>query len=103
LSPTPTLEDGEEYEGRHHKYEADQNAHHRRRGEDVIWCTRLQRQEYNLNQRTRALDISEAHLCRCECRCDHREAEVHAARVSGTGRAVEVGPSSYSSRIFSLF
>jgi hypothetical protein len=47
----------------------------------------MQREEYNLNQRARALDICETHLCRRECRCDRREAEVHVARVSGTGRS----------------
>jgi hypothetical protein len=46
LSPTPTPKDDEEYEDRCHNYEADQNAHQRRRGEVVIWHTRLQRQEY---------------------------------------------------------
>jgi hypothetical protein len=43
LSPTPTLEDDEEYEDKRCNYEADQNARRRRRGEDVIWHTRLQR------------------------------------------------------------
>jgi hypothetical protein len=66
LSPTPAPEDDEEYEERRRNYEADQNVHRRRMGEDVIWCTRLQRQEYNLNQHTRALDIREAHLLRRE-------------------------------------
>jgi hypothetical protein len=50
LSPTLTLEDNEEYEDRRRNYEADQNAHQRHRGEDVIWRTSLERQEYNLNQ-----------------------------------------------------
>jgi hypothetical protein len=53
LSPTPKLEGDEEYEDMRRNYEADQNARRRRRGEDLIWRTRLQRQEYNLNQRTR--------------------------------------------------
>jgi hypothetical protein len=86
LSPTPTLEDDEQYEDRRRNYKANQNARRRRKGEDLIWRTRLERQEYNLNQRARALDICEAYLCRSECRCDHHEAEVHTARVSGTGR-----------------
>jgi hypothetical protein len=66
LSPTPTPEDNEEHEDRCRNYEADQKARRRRRGEDVIWRTHLQRQEYNLNQHTRALDICEAHIHRRE-------------------------------------
>jgi hypothetical protein len=62
LSPTLAPEDDEEYEDIHHNYEADQNARQRRKGKDVIWHTHLQRQEYNLNQCARALDIREAHL-----------------------------------------
>jgi hypothetical protein len=50
----------------HHNYEADENARRRRKGEDLIWRTRLERQEYNLNQRARAHDIYEAHLHRRE-------------------------------------
>jgi hypothetical protein len=88
LSPTPTPEDDEEYEDRRHNYEANQNARRRRRSEDVIWCTRQQREEYNLNQRARALDIREAHLHRREQRCDHREAEFRAER---TGRGSRSG------------
>jgi hypothetical protein len=49
-----------------HNYEADQNARRRHRGKDLIRHTRLERQEYNLNQRARVLDIHEAHLCRRE-------------------------------------
>jgi hypothetical protein len=86
LSPTPTPEDDEQYEDMHHNYEADQNAHRRHRGEDLIWRTRLERQEYNLNQRARALDIREANLRRRELQCDRRETAVHTARVSRTGR-----------------
>jgi hypothetical protein len=66
LSSTPTPEDNEGYENRRRNYEADQNARRRRRGEDVIWRTHLERQEYNLNQRARALNIREAHLRRRE-------------------------------------
>jgi hypothetical protein len=62
LSPTLAPEDDEEYEDRRRNYKADKNGHCRHRGEDVIWHTRLQRQEYNLNQHARALDIREAHL-----------------------------------------
>jgi DNA-binding NtrC family response regulator len=90
LTPTPTPEDDEEYEDRHHNYEADQNARQRRRGEDVIWRTHLERQEYNLNQRARALDIRETHLCRHEQRFDCREAEHRAARTNeGSGSGSE--------------
>jgi hypothetical protein len=67
LIPTLTPEDDEEHEDIRHNYEADQNAHRRRRGKDVIWRTCLQRQEYNLNQHAQALDICEEHLCRHEC------------------------------------
>jgi hypothetical protein len=49
LSPTLTPEDDEEYEDRRRNYEAGQNARQRHKGKYVIWCTRLQRQEYNLN------------------------------------------------------
>jgi hypothetical protein len=86
LSPTPTPEDDDEYEDRSHNYKADQNACWRHRSEDLIWRTHLQRQEYNLNQCTRQLDLREAHLRRCEHICDHHEAEVNAARLSGTSR-----------------
>jgi hypothetical protein len=50
----------------------------------------MQRKEYNLNQRARALDIRETHLHRCERRCDRHEVE-GAAGVSGTGRGGESG------------
>jgi hypothetical protein len=43
----------------------------------------MQRQEYNLNQHRRQLDICEAHLRVCEYRFDHHEAEIHAARMMG--------------------
>jgi hypothetical protein len=52
LSLTPTPEDDEEYEHRRRNYEADQNARQRHKCEDVIWYTRLEMQEYNLNQRS---------------------------------------------------
>jgi hypothetical protein len=91
LSPTPTPKDDEEYEDRHCNYEANQNARRRQRGEDLIWRTHLQRQEYNLNQRARQLDLCEAHLHRHECKCDCHEAEVRAARLSETGRGSESG------------
>jgi hypothetical protein len=86
LSPTLTPKDDEEYEDIRRNYEADQNACRRHKGEVVIWRTHLQRQEYDLNQHAQALDIREAHLHRFEHRYDHREAEVHSARLSGTGR-----------------
>jgi hypothetical protein len=88
LSPTLTPKDDEEYEDKCRNYEAHQNSHQRHIGEDVIWRTHLERQEYNLNQHARALDICEAHLCRRERRCDHRKAELCAARTgrgSGSG------------------
>jgi hypothetical protein len=50
-------------------------------GEDLIWRTNMQRQEYNLNQHTRQLNDREAHLHVHECRCDRREAEIRAARM----------------------
>jgi hypothetical protein len=43
-------------------YEAEHQARQRHRGEDLIWRTSMQRQEYNLNQRRRQLDVREAHL-----------------------------------------
>jgi hypothetical protein len=48
-SPTPIAEDDEQYEDRHHNYEAERNARRWHRGEDLIWHTRMQREEYNLN------------------------------------------------------
>jgi hypothetical protein len=50
-------------------------------GEDLIWRTNMQRQEYNLNQHTRQLNDREAHLHVHERRCDRREAEIRAARM----------------------
>jgi hypothetical protein len=44
-SPTPTLEDDEQYEDKHCNYEAERKAHRRDRGEDLIWHTRMQREE----------------------------------------------------------
>jgi hypothetical protein len=87
LSPTLTPEDDEEYEDKRRNYEANQNAHWRCRGEDVIWHTRLERQEYNPNQHARALDICEAHLLRRERQCDRREAELCVARTSRGSRS----------------
>jgi hypothetical protein len=86
LIPTPTPEDDEEYENMRRNYEADQNARRRNKGEDLIWCTRLQRQENNLNQRAQQFDLHEAHLRRRESRCDRHEIEVLTARLSGRGR-----------------
>jgi hypothetical protein len=50
-SPTPRPEDDEEYENREMNYGAECQACQRHRGEDLIWHTSMQRQEYNLNQR----------------------------------------------------
>jgi hypothetical protein len=44
----------------------------------------MQREEYNLKQRTQQLDVHEAHLHICERRCDCHEAESRAARMRGT-------------------
>jgi hypothetical protein len=51
--PTPTPENAEEYEDREMNYEAERQARQRHRGEDLIWRTSMQRQEYNLNQHRR--------------------------------------------------
>jgi hypothetical protein len=51
----------------------------------------MQREEYNLNQRTRHLDVCEAHLCIRERRCDRRDAEIHVARMRGTDMGSESG------------
>jgi hypothetical protein len=75
-------------------YEADQNARRRNKGEDLIWCTRLQKQEYNLNQRAQQFDLREAHLRRHESKCDHHEIEVLTARLSGRGRGSRSGSGS---------
>jgi hypothetical protein len=54
-SPTPTPEDDEQYEDKCHNYEAERNTRWKRRGEDLIWRTRMQREAYNLNQHTQNL------------------------------------------------
>jgi hypothetical protein len=51
LSPTLTLEDDEWYEDMRRNYEAERNARRRHMGEDLIWHTHMQWEEYNLNQR----------------------------------------------------
>jgi hypothetical protein len=61
-SPTPTLENDEEYKDKEMNYEVERQACQRHRGKDLIWCTSMQRQEYNLNQCRRQLDVYEAHL-----------------------------------------
>jgi hypothetical protein len=81
-SPTPTPEDDEEYKNREYNYEAERQACPRHRGEDLIWCTSMQRQEYNINQCKRQLDIREAHLRVRERICDCREAKICAARMT---------------------
>jgi hypothetical protein len=90
-SPTPTPENDEEYEDREMNYEAERQARQRHRGEDLIWLTSMQRQEYNLNQRRRQLDIHKAHLRVRERRCDRREAEIRAARMRGMDMGSESG------------
>jgi hypothetical protein len=90
-SPTHTPEDDEEYENREYNYEAECQSRQRHKGEDLIWHTSIQRQEYNLNQHRRQLDVREAHLRVRERRCDHHEAEIHAARMRGTDMRSESG------------
>jgi hypothetical protein len=80
---TPTPENNEEYGDREMNYEAERQARQRHRGKDLIWCTSMQRQEYNLNQCRKQLDIREAQLCARERRCDRCEAEIRAARMMG--------------------
>jgi hypothetical protein len=53
MSPTPTPEDNDQYETREMNYEAERQAYQRYMGENLIWRTNMQRQEYNLNQRIR--------------------------------------------------
>jgi hypothetical protein len=60
-------------------------------GDDLIWRTHMQRQEYNLNQCARQLDVREAHLRICECRCDHHEVKICAARMLGMNMRNESG------------
>jgi hypothetical protein len=88
LSPTPSPELDEEYENMRLNHETERNAHQRHMGKDLIWRNCMQREEYNINQRAWQLDVREAHLHRCECRCDHRKAEIRVARMRGidTGR-----------------
>jgi hypothetical protein len=73
------------------KYEAERQTRQRHRGENLIWHTNIQRQEYNINQHTRQLDVREAHLRVRERRCDHREAEIHATRMRGRDVGSESG------------
>jgi hypothetical protein len=89
--PTPTPEDDEQYEDKEINYEAERQAHRRHCGKDLIWHCRIERDQYNLNQRRRQLDIREAYLCVRECRCDHHEAEIRAARMRGTDMRSESG------------
>jgi hypothetical protein len=81
-SPTPTPEN-DEYVDREMNYEAERQSRQWHLGEDLIWRTSMQRQEYNINQHKRQLDIREAHLRVRERRCDCREAEIRAARMRG--------------------
>jgi hypothetical protein len=55
LSPTPTPKDDEQYEDRRRNYETKWHARRRHMGEDLIWRTHMQWEEYNLNQRARQL------------------------------------------------
>jgi hypothetical protein len=91
LSPTPTPEDDEQYEDRRCNYEAEHHARQRHRGEYLIWRTRMQREEYNLNQRAWQLDIREAYVHRRERSCDRHGAEIRAARMRGTYMRRESG------------
>jgi hypothetical protein len=90
-SSTPTPENDEEYENREINYDAECQARQRHMGKDLIWRTSMQRQEYNLNQRRRQFDVREVHLRVRECRCDRREAEIHAARMRGMDMGSESG------------
>jgi hypothetical protein len=91
LIPSSKLEDNEQYEDMRHNYEAERHASQRHSDEDLIWCTHMQREGYNLNQHARQLDVREAHLHRCEHRCDRCEAEIRAARMRGTDMGTESG------------
>jgi hypothetical protein len=91
LSSTPEPEDDEQYKDMRHNYEAERHARRRHRGEDFIWHTRMQGEEYNLNQRARQLNVREAHLRRRERRCDCCEAEIRAVRMRGTDTGTESG------------
>jgi hypothetical protein len=84
VSSTPTPEEDEQYEDRNRNYEVEHHARRRHRGEDLIWRTCMQREENNLNQHGRQLEVREAHVYRRERRCDHREVEIRAARMRGT-------------------
>jgi len=86
LSPTPSPELDEDYAARRTDEDMDRTARLRRWNEDVIWRTRLQMQEWNLNQRAREQDVREANLRRREHRVRRREAELRAARIRGRGR-----------------
>jgi hypothetical protein len=90
-SPTPTPEDEHKYEDRHLNYEIERNACRRQKGEDLIWRTRMQREEYNLNQCTRQLEVREAHLHIRERICDHHEVDIRATKMRGTDMGSESG------------
>jgi hypothetical protein len=91
LSPTPSPELDQEYENSRLNHATERNARRRHRGEDLIWRTHMQREEHNLNQRTRQVDIREAHLRRYERRCDRHEVEIRAPRMRGMGTGRESG------------
>jgi hypothetical protein len=90
-SLTPTPEDDEQYEDRRRNYEAECQTRRMHMAEDLIWCTSIQRQEYNQNQRRRQLEVREAHLRVRDHRCGHREAEIRAVRMRGTDMGSESG------------
>ena len=68
MSPTPSPELNEEYAARRTDEDMDRTARLRRCNEDVIWRTRLEMQEWNLNQRAREQDVRETNLRRQEHR-----------------------------------
>jgi hypothetical protein len=72
-------------------YEVERQARQRHRGKYLIWHTNMQRQEYNLNQRTRQLNVHEAHLRVREHRGDRHEAEIRASRMRGRNIGSESG------------
>jgi hypothetical protein len=51
----------------------------------------MQREEYNLNQYTRQLEVHEAHLHIRERICDHHEVDIRATKMRGTDMGSESG------------
>ena len=89
MSPTPSPELDEHYAARRTDEEMDRAARLRRYNEDVVWRTRLEMQEWTLNERARGQDVREMDLRRREHRVRRREArlraELRAARGRGRG------------------